>query len=520
MLANVRPIKNLDWYGAFTVTVAVFALALLIYSSTIVELVRTWLDSDEYGHGILLSLIAGYLVWQRKSWIAGTVPTGSWLGALLMAFAQLLHVAATLADMNTAKYYSLLLSLVAVPLAVGGIRFLRPFLFPFAVFFMAIPLPYLVNKLLTTEMQLISSDIGVWFIRAMGMPVFQDGNVIDMGSFVMLVEEACSGLRYLYPLLSISFMLAYFYIGRWWIKGLILVSAVPVTIFMNSLRIAITGWLIKHYGSEAAEGFLHDFEGWIIFVVALAIILAFIWLISLLVYKRKVFLTNFNFDSPEANQQSEASFHSSAPFYLMVAGLLAGGISSYALVVNGQYIIPDRQSFATFPMTVGERELYPDVLSESVLDVLKLDDYFIGDYVANDVQPINLYMAYYGAQTDGSAIHSPKDCLPGGGWEIVSLSVVSLEKAGLPGKANRAVIRKGEDALLVYFWVNQQGKNFASELAARASLLIRSVTENRTDGTLLRIISPLGEQSEARAEEEIQRFIADISTDLNRFLPE
>lgn len=171
-------------------------------------------------------------------------------------------------------------------------------------------------------------------------------------------------------------------------------------------------------------------------------------------------------------------------------------------------------------MTVGERELYPDILSDSVLDVLKLDDYFIGDYIANDVQPINLYMAYYGAQTDGSAIHSPKDCLPGGGWEIVSLSVVSLENAGLPGKANRAVIRKGEDALLVYFWVNQQGKNFASELAARASLLIRSVTENRTDGTLLRVISPLSGQSEARAEEEIQRFIADISAELNRFLPE
>lgn len=520
MSANARAIKSIDLHSAYTVTVAVLALVLLVYSSTIVELVKTWLNSDEYGHGILLSLIAGYVVWQRKSWIIGITPAGSWLGAALMGFAQLLHIAATLADMNTAKYYSLLLSLVSVPLAVGGIRFLRPFLFPLAVFFLAIPLPYLANKLLTTEMQLISSDIGVWFIRAMGMPVFQDGNVIDMGSFVMLVEEACSGLRYLYPLLSISFMLAYFYLGRWWIKNLILVAAIPVTIFMNSLRIAVTGWLIKHYGSEAAEGFLHDFEGWIIFVVALALILALIWLVSLLVYKRKVFLSNFNFESPESNRQSTALFQSGAPFYLMVAGLLAGGISAYALAVNGQYVIPDRQSFATFPMTVGERELYPDVLSESVLDVLKLDDYLIGDYIANDVHPINLYMAYYGKQTDGSAIHSPKDCLPGGGWEIVSMSVVSLEKAGLPGNANRAVIRKGEDALLVYFWVNQQGKNFASELAARASLLIRSVTENRTDGTLLRVISPLGEQSEARAEEEIQRFISDISTDLNRFLPE
>lgn len=493
---------------------------LLIYSPTIVELVETWLDSDEYGHGILLALIAGYLVWQRRSWIDSITPTSGWLGVLLMGFAQLLHIAATLADMNTAKYYSLLLSLVAVPLTIGGIRFLRPFLFPLAVFFLAIPLPYLVNKLLTTEMQLISSDIGVWFIRAMGMPVFQDGNVIDMGSFVMLVEEACSGLRYLYPLLSISFMLAYFYIGHWGIKALILVSAVPVTIFMNSLRIAITGWLIKHYGSEAAEGFLHDFEGWIIFVVALALILALVWLVSLSVYKRKLFLSNFNFDSPQSGGQAPARFSRGTPLYLLVTFVLAGGISSYVLAVNAQSIIPDRQNFATFPMTVGERELYPDVLSESVLDVLKLDDYFIGDYIASDVQPINLYMAYYGEQTDGSAIHSPKDCLPGGGWEIVSLSVVSLEKTGLPGNANRAVIRKGEDALLVYFWVNQQGKNFASELAARASLLIRSVTENRTDGTLLRIISPLGGQSEAQAEEEIQRFIADVSTELNRFLPE
>jgi EpsI family protein len=268
-----------------------------------------------------------------------------------------------------------------------------------------------------------------------------------------------------------------------------------------------------------AEGFLHDFEGWIIFVLALALMLALIWVVSWLVYRRTRFLDNFQFDDIEPEPSVRSRLQGGPRVYLLLAGLLTGGIVSHALAVNTDPVIPERESFATFPMTVGGRELYPDTLSEPVLQVLQLDDYFIGDYLSDELQPINLYMAYYAEQTEGSVIHSPKDCLPGGGWEIVSLSVVGLEGVGLPGKANRAVIRKGEDALLVYFWVNQQGKNFASELTARASLLLRSMTQNRTDGTLLRVISPLGEQSEERAEEEIRNFIHDISSDLNRFLP-
>ncbi len=531
LFANVQSTRSLALQNTFTVTVAVFALVLVTYGSTLVELVIFWLNSDEYGHGILLALIAGYLIWRRRDRIAAVEPAFGWPGVLLMSLAQLLHVAATMADMETAKHYSMIMALVSVPLAIGGIRLLRPFLFPLAILLLAIPLPYLVNKLLTTEMQLISSDIGVWFIRLMGMSVYQDGNVIDMGSFVMLVEEACSGLRYLYPLLSISFMLACFYVGSWWMKLVVLVSAIPVTIFMNSLRIALTGWLIKHFGSETAEGFLHDFEGWVIFMVALALMLALIWLASLAVYRKNAFLSYFSFDENRLENGNDGAgdnkasplpapqFRPGFVFYALILVLAVGGVSSYALGMHSTEVIPDRETFTDFPLTVGERELYPDTLSQSVLNVLKLDDYFIGDYVADGAPPINLYMAYYAAQTDGGVIHSPRDCLPGGGWEIVSLSPVSLEGTGLAGRANRALIRKGDDALLVYFWVNQQGKNFASELAARTSLLVRSVMQNRTDGTLLRVISPVGMQSEAQAEQEIRQFITEISSELNRFLP-
>ena len=104
------------------------------------------------------------------------------------------------------------------------------------------------------------------------MPVFLEGNIIDLGTYKLQVAEACSGLRYLFPLMSFSFLFAVLYKGPGWHKVVLFLSAVPITILMNSIRIAVIGLMVNHYGIEQAEGFLHFFEGWIIFIACVMIL--------------------------------------------------------------------------------------------------------------------------------------------------------------------------------------------------------------------------------------------------------
>ena len=126
-----------------------------------------------------------------------------------------------------------------------------------------IPLPEFVLANLSTRLQLLSSQLGVAFIRLFDISVFVEGNVIDLGGYKLQVAEACSGLRYLFPLMTLGFLMACFYKGARWKRVVLFLSSIPITVLMNSIRIGIIGVTVERWGIRMAEGFLHDFRaGW------------------------------------------------------------------------------------------------------------------------------------------------------------------------------------------------------------------------------------------------------------------
>ena len=135
-----------------------------------------------------------------------------------------------------------------------------------------LPLPDTLYYKFSAFLQLISSEMGVWFLTLLSVPVFLDGNIIDLGTMKLHVAEACSGLRYLFPILSFSYIFAVLYRGPMWHKAVLLISAAPITVFMNSVRIAIGGVLVQEFGVEWLEGFTHFFEGWVIFLACIVIL--------------------------------------------------------------------------------------------------------------------------------------------------------------------------------------------------------------------------------------------------------
>ncbi len=520
-MLKAEQIKLNNTFNALTLTTG---LLLVFFSHGIYTLILFWLDSPEYGHGILLAGIAGYILWQRRHAIASQPSTPNWIGVVITGAAILLYGMAIIGDIQIVKYYSLIIAIAGTPIALGGLRLFKPLAFPLTLLAFSIPFHPSINNFLTQELQLISSNIGVWFIRLMGMAALQDGNVIDMGSFVMLVEEACSGLRYLLPLASLSLLAAYYYRGNTLIKGIIFLSVVPITVIMNSLRIAVTGVIIKYFGTEAAEGFLHDFEGLVVFAAACMLLIGLLASLSLLLRGSLSIEKNFSIQGDTAPTKALLT-QSNKPLWVLLTVIVLGGTIINVIALNKQEVIPQRELFSQFPLAIDSRDLYPDVLEDKFLDILNPDDYFIGDYLIPSSSPINVYMAYYQSQRQGSLIHSPKQCLPAGGWDILTMDSIDMSPMGMQGTGNRAVIKRDDRYLLVYFWINQQGDNFAEESDSQIALIKRSVLYSRTDATLVRVFIPFMMEpqgvalDEASADHTLQGFITHLNEAFPRFLP-
>jgi len=249
-----------------------------IFATSFAYMVQQW-TSAEYSHAWLIPVVSLFIVWYRRHVLSGLLNRGSWFGTAVLAVALALCVLGEFSTIFALQYYGFVLALAGLTLAAAGGGGLRLLWFPIAYLVFMVPLPNFLQVKLSQDMQLISSFLGVEMIRWTGVSVFLSGNVIDLGAYKLQVVEACSGLRYLFPLMSFGFLVAYLFRGAIWQRTLLFLSTIPITVAMNSLRIAVIGILVEYYGVGAAEGFLHYFEGWSVFLVCLAALCGEAWIL-------------------------------------------------------------------------------------------------------------------------------------------------------------------------------------------------------------------------------------------------
>jgi EpsI family protein len=173
-----------------------------------------------------------------------------------------------------------------------------------------------------------------------------------------------------------------------------------------------------------------------------------------------------------------------------------------------------------FPSRIGEWHGFSSLLDPGTEKDLALDDYILSDYHRRDGGMVNLYVAYFASQRNGGTLHSPRNCIPGGGWQIAEGREIDYANGGESQPLNRIVIKKGTAKQLVYYWFDEQGGNFANEYWARFHRLADSITENRTDAALIRLVTEVNsDESEADADRRLQAFMQDALTPLREFLP-
>src|SRR5262245_27250085 len=240
----------------------------------------SWLGQPEYSHAILIPVIAAFLLWQRRPQLSAVTFSGSWAGVVIVLLGAAMNIVGQLATLLVVQQYALIVMIYGVVLALTGNKAFRIMLLPLAILLLMVPLPQFLLASLSARMQLLSSELGVAVIRLFGISVNLEGNVIDLGSYQLQVAEACDGLRYLFPLMTLGFLMASFYRSEMWKRIVLFLSSVPITIVMNSFRIGIIGITVEHWGVRMAEGFLHEFQGWAVFMASTALMLFEVMLLS------------------------------------------------------------------------------------------------------------------------------------------------------------------------------------------------------------------------------------------------
>ncbi|MCD6292858.1 MAG: VPLPA-CTERM-specific exosortase XrtD [Deltaproteobacteria bacterium] len=500
--------------------VAVYAgLIALLYYDALTYMVRGW-GSENYNYCYLVPFVILYMLWEKRDALKRQPAKVSVLGFLLFLPALALFWLGELGGEYLTLYLSVWLVVMALFWIHAGWRRFKVILFPLMMIPAMFPLPSFLHNRLSLKLKLISSQIGVEMMQMAGMSAYREGNVIDLGFTQLQVVDACSGLRYLFPIIILSLLLVWFFRAPLWKRLLLVFSTLPLVVLTNSFRIAATGLLYEPFGPKVAEGFFHDFSGWLIFMVTFAILLLEMWLLNKLP-------GHLPKQSLAGSVTGELGSDLSAPVVRgqKIALIVAAGLLlltwSVSRGVEFREKTPVVQALDHFPLAIGAWQGERQDMAEKFIEALDLSDYFIIDYQNSSGRQINFYTAYYESQRKGESIHSPASCLTGSGWVFKGAGEKSLQ---LPGygviTVNRAFMLKNGMRQLCYYWFPQRGRNLVNAYQLKIYLFWDALTKQRTDGSLVRLITPVGEFEKIEdADCRLQSFMSQALPLLDKYLP-
>ncbi|MEL6531956.1 MAG: VPLPA-CTERM-specific exosortase XrtD [Pseudomonadota bacterium] len=494
-------------------------------------LLTAW-AAPEYSHGPLIPVLSALLfLRQLKEYPPQPGPKPDrWPGVALIFLALLFGLVGKLSGIDDLVAYATIIWVGGILLVSFGWNTGKHFWPPVVHLVYMLPLPGVIYYKLTNGLQLVSSELGVWLLQLVNVPVYLEGNIIDLGVMRLHVAEACSGLRYLFPIMSFSYIFAVLYRGPVWHKAVLLLAAVPITVAMNSVRIAVAGMIANTYGVEWLEGFTHFFEGWVIFIICIALLFLLAWVMLLFLPKDQKMSLPQALDLETDGLMTQAlrvRLVQPSAALITSAVLAVGALGAWQAIPDNRQGTIARDSFALFPRELGawEQQGRPDRLSENVAEVLAADDYHQVTLTRPGVDEpaVGLFMAFYEDQTQGG-VHSPEICLPGSGWEIAWLErtdITEMMGTDVPFNINRAIIQRGETRMMVYYWFQQGERRVAWDFAAKFYLMIDGITTGSTDGSIVRLTTLIDDSDtgEAEAEARLQDMLVELQEPLPRFIP-
>lgn len=526
--------NNLIKFAALAASVA------FLYFSVLTKLGRDWWSDENYSHGLLVPFVITLIVWREWDALKAVAVKGAAsLGAIAIAAALFLLLAGTLGSELFTQRISLVLMLAGLIVFLFGRRMLMLLSVPFALLLLAIPIPQIVFNRIAMPLQTYASQMAVWEIRLFDVPTVRKGNVIDIlpkggiQPISLEVVEACSGIRSLMTLVTLALILAYFTrrdtegIGGsfstrdFWRAVLLMVLAVPIAVVTNAARVTATGVATYHYGKQATGSTFHDVSGWLVYVVALALLVGANFILRKIFSQRAPRPDSAASALEGGSTQRAQRGRGERGAYVLIAVLIASGLAVNWFAQRSENV-PERRPLNQLSTKLGDWDQKGSEIKfdPGVEAVLKTTDYTMREYTDPTGRIANIYVGYYATQRTGATYHSPQNCLPGAGWQLKEPQTIDITTAdGRSFHANQYIIENGIYREVMIYWYQGRGRSQASEYHDKLNTVIDSVTRRRTDGAMVRVMTSVGDD-EAAALKAASDLSAKLAAELAPFIPE
>jgi len=259
------PWPAIAWFGGLLIT---------CYAPVLYLLVRQWTTDEDISHGFFVPIVAGFIVWQRRAQLRVMKPVPNYWGLVLVIGGAIQMVLGTLGAQIFIARTAFWVSVAGAILFIGGRQILRVVAFPLFLLLFMFPIPAIIYARITLPLQLFASSVAETALSFVGIPVLRDGNILELSSQRLSVVEACSGIRSLMSLGFLSLIYAYFFDKKVWMRWVLAAATIPIAIAANASRVTITG-ILSGIRPDLARGIFHLFEGWMLFIVALTLLIVF-----------------------------------------------------------------------------------------------------------------------------------------------------------------------------------------------------------------------------------------------------
>jgi exosortase D (VPLPA-CTERM-specific) len=480
--------------GALALTAVTFAA---LFAQPIANLVRIWWTSPDSGHGLLLVPLAFILAYRAgvRPGARGQVALGI---TVIVAAVILRYVAAVAAEAFFARA-AVAIAGAGLVIYAWGFRQLLAWWLPVTLVALAMPLPEIVLSSLALPLQMKASQIGAALLESRQIPVVLTGNVVRLPGHDLFVTEACSGLRSLAALLSLGVLLGGLVAKHPVTRIAIVAVSIPIAVLLNGIRVFMTGFLVLFVSPAAADGFSHMTEGWLMFVVAFGLLALVTW-VAVKIEAR------FIGQRSKVKAQSDRKVSHGVAVTLdhrpltswrgRVALVLPASVMALDIILiqsaTRQTPIQLTEPLKTMPLTLAGFSGDERPVSQDEQRVAGMSDYVFRVFSRDSSAAFSVYVGYYESQVTGKTIHSPKNCLPGAGWQQVESGRKSLTVNGRTVTVNRYILANGPSQAVVYYWYQGRGRVAWSEYRVKWDLLRDAAKHGRTEEALVRIMVPLG----------------------------
>jgi exosortase D (VPLPA-CTERM-specific) len=493
------------------------------YHVPLKSMANIWWSNDDYSYGFLIPLVSAYIIWDKRKKLKEITVGTSW-GILPILFIFLLiSLYGVLGSSGNVSMPSVPILIILFTGFCFGTESLKRLILPLGFLFFMVPVPAVIERTLGMHLKTLSTALGGAMISLFSIPVHVSGNVIDLGITQLQVVDACSGLRYIFPLLAIGVLYAYFFERILWKRLFCVLVTIPLGVILNAFRIGVTGILASAFSPKVSDGFFHGFSGWILFVVAFGMLFLISRLLNLIP-------SQLNSEkAPTVPKNSHTAFaplkKNSTTGAFLISFTLLSSVAAFSLSTGSLPAITIEGGIQSFPLHIEEWSGRREIVDPVIIDASGAEEAFNGYYLDTAENEISLYIGYRSTAflENENFFHSPTVCLPSSGWVEQYVERKTIDNIAYFNNIDvtKMVIEKSGDRKLVYFWFQTKDRATHDKNINRFHLSLHAILRDNTHDLFIRTITPIySTENTETAELRLDMFTRQMMPVLLGFLEE